>query len=88
MRKYAGEFRVDDIWTEHPRHSAACSYRVIAIAPGLAPTVIRVTGESVTTGHRRTLDFFLLNRVEVSEETDVTRWKTRAKGAFARLRIW
>jgi hypothetical protein len=47
---------------------AARSYRVIAIAPGLAPITMRVTGESVTTGQRRTMDFFLVNRVEVREE--------------------
>ena len=41
---------------------------VIAIAPGLAPITIRVTGECVTTGKRRTTDFFLVNRVEVREE--------------------
>ena len=68
MRKYAGELRVGDIWTERPRHSVARSYRVIAIAPGLAPITMRVTGESVTTGQRRTMDFFLVNRVEVREE--------------------
>jgi hypothetical protein len=68
MWKYAGELRLGDVWTEHPRHRAACSYRVIAIAPGLAPITTRVTGESVTTGQRRTMDFFLVNRVEVREE--------------------
>jgi hypothetical protein len=71
MRKYAGELRVGDIWTERPqrpRHRAAGSYRVIAIAPGLAPITMRVTGECVTTGQRRTMDFFLVNRVEVREE--------------------
>ena len=68
MRKYAGELRVGDIWTERPQDRAARSYRVIAIAPGLAPITIRVTGECVTTGQRRTMDFFLVNRVEVREE--------------------
>jgi hypothetical protein len=68
IRKYAGELRVGDIWTERHRHRAARSYRVIAIAPGLASITLRVTGESVTTGHRRTMDFFLVNRVEVREE--------------------
>jgi hypothetical protein len=68
MRKYAGELRVGDIWTERPQDRAARSYRVIAIAPGLAPITIRVTGECVTTGRRRTMDFFLVNRVEVREE--------------------
>ena len=29
---------------------------------------MRVTGECVTTGQRRTMDFFLVNRVEVREE--------------------
>ena len=66
--KCAAELRVGDIWTERRRHRAACSYRVIAIAPGLAPITMRVTGESVTTGQRRTVDFFLVNRVEVREE--------------------
>ena len=51
-----------------PPHSVARSYRVIAIAPGLAPITIRVTGECVTTGRRRTIDFFLVNQVEVREE--------------------
>ena len=68
MRKYAGELRVGDIWTERRQDRAARSYRVIAIAPGLAPITMRVTGESVTTGQRRTMDFFLVNRVEVREE--------------------
>ena len=68
MRKCAGELRVGDIWTERHRHRAARSYRVIAIAPGLAPITMRVTGEFVTTGQRRTMDFFLVNRVEVREE--------------------
>ncbi len=65
--KCAAELRVGDIWTERRRHRAACSYRVIAIAPGLAPITMRVTGESVTTGQRRTVDFFLVNRVEVAK---------------------
>jgi hypothetical protein len=63
MRKYAGELRVGDIWTERRQDRAARSYRVIAIAPGLAPITIRVTGECVrrtimasqiriTSGHR------------------------------------
>jgi hypothetical protein len=68
MRKYAGELRVGDIWTECRPDRAVRSYRVIAIAPGLAPITIRVTGECVTTGQRRTTDFFLVNRVEVREE--------------------
>ena len=68
IRKYAGELRVGDIWTERRQDRAARSYRVIAIAPGLAPITIRVTGECVATGKRRTTDFFLVNRVEVLEE--------------------
>ena len=68
MRKYAGELRVGDIWMERPQDRAARSYRVIAIAPGLGPITMRVTGECVTTGRRRTMDFFLVNRVEVCEE--------------------
>jgi hypothetical protein len=68
LRKYAGELRVGDIWTERRKNRAVRSYRVITIAPGLAPITIRVTGECVTTGKRRTTDFFLVNRVEVREE--------------------
>ena len=68
MRKCAGELRVGDVWTERPQNRVAQSYRVIAIAPGLAPTTMRVTAESVTTGQRRTVDFFLVNRVEVRAE--------------------
>ena len=68
IRKYAGELRVGDIWTVRRKDRAVRSYRVIAIAPGLAPITVRVTGECVTTGKRRTTDFFLINRVEVREE--------------------
>jgi hypothetical protein len=68
MRKNAGELCVGDIWTVRRKDRAVRSYRVIAIAPGLAPTTMRVTGECVTTGHRHTTDFFLANRVEVREE--------------------
>jgi hypothetical protein len=68
MRKYAGDLRVGDIWTECRKDRVVRSYRVIAIMPGLAPTIIRVTGVSVTTGLRHTTDFFLVNRVEVREE--------------------
>ena len=68
MWKYAGELRVGDVWTERPQGRATPSYRVIAIAPGLAPTTMRVTGAHVTTGKQRTIDFFLINQVEVSEE--------------------
>jgi hypothetical protein len=38
MRKYAGELRVGDVWTERPQGRAPHSYRVITIGPGLAPT--------------------------------------------------
>ena len=68
MRKNAGELRVGDIWTVRRKDRAVRSYRVIAIAPGLAPTTIKVTGECVTTGLRHTTDFFLVNRVEVRED--------------------
>jgi hypothetical protein len=68
MRKYADELRVGDIWTERPQGRAARSYRVIAIAPGLAPITMRVTGKCVATGQRRTMDFFLVNRIEIREE--------------------
>jgi hypothetical protein len=63
----AGELHVDDVWTERPQNRVAQSYRVMAIEPGLAPTTIRVTAASVTTGQQRTTDFFLVNRVEVRE---------------------
>jgi hypothetical protein len=68
MWKYAGELRVGDVWTERPQQRAARTYRVIATTPGLASTTVRVTAACVTTGHRRTMDFFLVNRVEVREE--------------------
>jgi hypothetical protein len=68
MRKYAGELRVGDIWTARPQDRAARSYRVVAIASGLAPITVRVTGECVTTGRRRTMDFFRVNKIEVREE--------------------
>ena len=68
VRKYVAELRDGDIWSERRRHRAALSYRVVAITPGLARITMRVTGESVTTGQRRTVDFFLVNQVEVHEE--------------------
>ena len=68
MLKCARELRVGDVWTERPQQRAARTYRVIAIMPGLAPTTVRVTAECVTTGQRRTIDFFLVNRVEVRED--------------------
>src|SRR5262252_3060430 len=71
MRKYAGELRVGDVWTERPQNRVAQSYRVIGIAPGLASTTMQVTAESVTTGQRRTVGFVLVNRVEVCEEVEL-----------------
>ena len=68
MLKYAGELRVGDVWTERPQGRAARTYRVIAIAPGLAQTTIRVTAACVTTGQLRTMDFFRINRLEVRDE--------------------
>jgi hypothetical protein len=67
MWKYAGELRVGDVWTERTESRGTRSYRVIAIEPGLALTTM-VTGSCVTTGQRRTMDFFLVSRVEVREE--------------------
>jgi hypothetical protein len=64
-RKYAGQLRVGDVWTERTRDHGPRSYRVIAIETGLV--TITVTGSCVTTGRRRTMDFFLVNRVEVRE---------------------
>ena len=68
MFKYAGELCVGDVWTERPQGRAARSYRVIAIAPGLSRTTMRVTALCVATGQRRTMDLFLVNRVEVRGE--------------------
>jgi hypothetical protein len=67
LLKQAGEFRVGDIFTSRSQGRGR-TYRVIAIAPGLAPTTIRVTAACVTTGQRRTMDFFRVNRVEVRDE--------------------
>ena len=72
MWKYAGELRVGDVWTERTGGRDMRSYRVIAIAPGLALTSIRVTGSCVTTGQRRTMDCFLVSRVEVSRRTEAS----------------
>jgi hypothetical protein len=74
MLKNAGELRVGDVWTERPQGRSARSFRAIAISPGLAPTTIRVIGECVTTGRRRRMDFFLVNRVEVREALDEDRY--------------
>jgi hypothetical protein len=68
MWKYAGELRVGDVWTERTAGHGTRSYRVIAIAPGLASITIMVTGSCVTTGQLRTMDFFAVNRVEVREK--------------------
>jgi hypothetical protein len=68
MWKHASDLLVGDVWTERPQGRATRSYRVIAIAPGLAPTTMRVTRECVTTGQRRTTYLFLVNRVEVHED--------------------
>ena len=68
MRKYAGELRVGDVWTERQKNRAPQAYRVVAIAPGLAQSTIRVTAASVTTGQHRTVDLFLVNRVEIRDE--------------------
>ena len=68
MWKYAGELRVGDVWTERTGGRGTRSYRVIAIEPGRALITIRVTGSCVTTGQRRTMDFFPVNRVEVRDE--------------------
>jgi hypothetical protein len=78
LLKYAGELRVGDVWTERPQGRAALIYRAIAITPGLAPTTIRVTAACVSTGRRRTMDFFLVNRVEVHEERSLRNPETSA----------
>jgi hypothetical protein len=68
MWKYAGELSVGDVWTERTAGHGVRSYRVIAIAPGLAPITIRVTGSCMTTGQLRTMDFFPVGRVEVHKK--------------------
>jgi hypothetical protein len=68
MLKYAGELRVGDVWTKRTESGDARRYRVIAIARDLAPITIRVIGSCVTTGQRRMVDLFPVNRVEVREE--------------------
>ena len=67
MLKYAGELRVGDVWMERPNGRAARTYRVIAIAPGLANR----EGDRSVCDHRTaiTMDFFRVNRVEVEEPT-------------------
>jgi hypothetical protein len=68
LQKYAAELRVGDVLTEHPKGRAARTYRVIAIGPGSARTTMSVTAACVTTGQRREMYFFLVNRVEVRDE--------------------
>jgi hypothetical protein len=59
---------VNDVWAERTEGGDTRGYRVIAIARDLAPITIRVTGSCVTTGQRRMIDFFTVNRVEAREE--------------------
>jgi hypothetical protein len=68
MLKYAGELCIGDIWTERTSGRNTHSYRVIATAPGPGPITINVTGLSVITGRRRTMEFCVINRVHVGEE--------------------
>jgi hypothetical protein len=68
MWKYAGELRIGDIWTERTVGRGMDSYRVTTLAPGSAPTTIRVTGSCLATGEQRTMDLFLVNRVKVQKE--------------------
>jgi hypothetical protein len=78
MWKYAGELRVGDIWTERSQDRAARTYRVIAIAPGLASTTLRVAAACMTTGRRRTMNFFVANRLEVPEDRSLRHAETSA----------
>jgi hypothetical protein len=78
MRKYAGELRISDIWTERPRRRAARSYRVIAIAPRRVCDHKAAAHDGLLSGQPG----------RDSRGTDVTWWKTRAKGSFAGLRVW
>jgi hypothetical protein len=68
MWKYAGELRVGDVWTERTEGPGTRNYRVTEIARGPGLTTIIVTGSCVTTGQRRTIDLFPVNRVEVHKE--------------------
>jgi hypothetical protein len=63
---------------KHRQGCAARSYRVIAVARGLAPTTMRVTGECVTTGQRLMSDFLLVNQVEVQEDRSLRHAETSA----------
>jgi hypothetical protein len=74
MLKYAGELRIGDVWTERTAGRGAHNYRVIGMAPGPGPITVRVTGLCVTTGRRRTMEFVVVNRVQVSEESTKSAW--------------
>jgi hypothetical protein len=80
MLKYAGELRVGDVWTERTSDRGTHSYRVIATAPGLGPITIKVIGLCVTTGRRRMMEFFVINRIQVHEEPTESAW-TQLPGA-------
>jgi hypothetical protein len=82
MLKYAGELRVGDVWTERTENGDTRGYRVIAIARGLTPVTVTVTGSCVITGQRRMMDFFTVNRVEVREEPDINPYEEPARNAF------
>jgi hypothetical protein len=66
--KSAGELVRGDVYTERPHQGLARSYRVVAIRPGFAPTIVEVTGESITTGKRTVRNLFRVNRVEIRED--------------------
>jgi len=63
LLKHADELRVGDTFVERSR-----TYRVTAITPGLTRSTLMVTAACATTGQRRTLNFFRVNRVEVRDE--------------------
>ena len=81
LRKYAGELRVGDIWTERRKDRVVRSYRVIAIAPGLAPD--HHEGDRRVCDHRAPAHDGLLSGQpgRSSRGADITQLMTPAAGA-------
>ena len=63
--KTAGELRPGDVWEDRPQCRVGHTYRVIAVQPGLARTTIRVVVEQLPERHRRILNLFRENQLEV-----------------------
>jgi hypothetical protein len=66
--KKAGDLIPGDVYTERPYQGPARSYRVVAIRPSFARTVVEVTSESITTGKRTVRNLFRANRVEIRKD--------------------